>query len=65
MSKVNRLSEKTAYSFSSWIGIILGSGSPIDRLSENRYFGRFSSHKSFNTNNKFFGFCILGQPAKM
>lgn len=40
-------------------------GAPIDRMSENRYFDKFLSHKFFNTNNRFSGSCILGQPVKM
>ncbi len=39
--------------------------SKINRLSENRLFGRFQRRKSFSINTKFFGFCILGQPVKM
>ena len=40
-------------------------GSHLDRLSENRYFGKFASHKFFRNNVCFFGFCILGQPVKV
>ena len=36
----------------------------LNRLSENRCFGKFSSHKPFSINTKFFGFCILGQPVE-
>lgn len=42
-----------------------GKGAPIDRMSENRYFDKYLSHKFFNTNNRFSGSCILGQPVKM
>ena len=39
-------------------------GADLDRLSENRYFDQFLSHKSFNIDAGILRFCILGQPVE-